>query len=312
MINHARTLLLNQHPDSVGVDDVGYEYIPPGFKPQKLPTALDTVHKILFGSRPDNYFLNFRAYELLSYIHQTELDTFLRALDPRITYWRKTATDFYGPAKKVFVEQIVGAPARLSIAGTAFASDAIGRSEYTYTAVFGKKAVGSPNEKTILVAKPDTSELSSKDVSGITPVLTLPNTQLNARVDSATVYERLITEIGDIFVVENYSAATNGELLLERPAGMNILSMLSADDLIDTVTAAWRVNVLTNPTSALITTLPNLEFLGEPLYLELFGVKPAEPYATFLNLWETHPLPAYKLSGIVLALIYRLNELSRK
>lgn len=311
MINHARTLLLNQNPETAGADDIGYEYIPPEFKPVAMPTALATVHKILFGSKPDNYFRNYRAHELLSYVHQTELDAFARALDSRVTYWPTTGNAFYGVAKKVFIEQIVGQPTRLNVSGTVFASNAVGKSEYAYTTLFGKKAPGSPSERLMLVTQATDGVIASKDVTAITPVLTLPDTQLNARVDSITAYERLTTEVNDIFVVENYSTTIGGELVLERPAGMNVLALLSAEDVIDSVTAAWRVTVRANPTSALITALPNLEFLGEPLYLELFGVKPAEPYATFLNLWETHPLPAYRLSGIVLAFIYRLNELAR-
>jgi hypothetical protein len=316
MINHARTLLLNQHPDYAGPDDVGYEYIPPTFKPVAMSTPLATIHRILFGSKPDNYFRNFRAAELLGYIHQTELAQFLTALDPRITYWPTSVTPFYGAAKKILVEQIVGPPTRLTISGAVFASNAVGKSEYTYTAVFGKKNVGGQDEKKVFVAQPSYGPQISQTFTTDTPVLTLPNTQLNARVDSSTIYERLTTEVGDIFVIEDYSNTDPGELLpgellLERPAGMNILALTDVGDLIDTVTAAWKVDVRANPTSALITALPNLEFLGEPLYLDLFGVKPAEPYATFLNLWETHPLPAYKLSGIVLAFIYRLNELLR-
>jgi hypothetical protein len=54
--------------------------------------------------------------------------------------------------------------------------------------------------------------------------------------------------------------------------------------------------------------MPTLELLGEPVFLELFGVEPAEPYATFKNVWFDHPLPAYKLAGLTLAFIYRLEE----
>ena len=49
--------------------------------------------------------------------------------------------------------------------------------------------------------------------------------------------------------------------------------------------------------------------LGEPLFLELFGVDDnAQPYATFKNLWNDHPNPMYRLGGLVLAMIYRTNE----
>lgn len=310
MINHVRTLLLNQHPDTAGPTDIGYEYIPASFKPLRLPTALETVHKILFGNKPDNYFRNFRAHEILSYIHQTELDVFTRQFDSRVTYWPQDKNQFYGAAKQVLVEQISGQPKRLNVSGTLFAANATGSAEYGYILALGKKNAGTPEEESVFVVRTDSGEVTAKTFTGAAPVLSLPDTQLNTRVDSITDFDRLATEVGDIFVIEDYSQ-TPGELLLERPAGMNILAITGAGDLIDTVTAAWRISARANPTPAILTVLPNLEFLGEPLYLELFGVKPAEPYATFLNLWENHPLPAYRLSGIVLAFVYRLNELLR-
>lgn len=310
MINHVRTLLLNQHPDTAGPTDTGYEYIPNVFKPLRLPTALETVRKILFGNRPDNYFRNFRVREILSYMHQTELDVFTRQFDPRITYWPQTQNPFYGAAKQVFVEQISGPPKRLNVSGTLFAGNAVGQAEYDYLLVLGKKNIGAPEEESVFIVQSGDGKVLSTKFTADTPVVTLPETQLKTRVDSITDFDRLATEVGDIFIVEDYSQQ-NGELLLERPAGMNILAITAVGELIDTVTAAWRVSARANPTPAILTVLPNLEFLGEPLYLELFGVKPPEPYATFLNLWENHPLPAYRLSGIVLAFIYRLNELVR-
>jgi hypothetical protein len=72
--------------------------------------------------------------------------------------------------------------------------------------------------------------------------------------------------------------------------------------------ARWLVDLVTTPPPAITTILPALELLGEPAMIELFGVKPVEPYATFKNLWFDHPLPAYRLAGFVLAYIYRINE----
>lgn len=70
----------------------------------------------------------------------------------------------------------------------------------------------------------------------------------------------------------------------------------------------WSVITVARPAPAVTTLLPILEILGEPLFLELFGVNPAEPYATFKNLWVDHPNPVYRLGGFLLAMIYRTNE----
>ena len=73
--------------------------------------------------------------------------------------------------------------------------------------------------------------------------------------------------------------------------------------------AVWSVTVLSRPQSAITTLLPILELLGEPVFLELFGVADIEPYVTFKNLWFDHPLPVYRLAGFVLALIYRTDSI---
>jgi len=70
----------------------------------------------------------------------------------------------------------------------------------------------------------------------------------------------------------------------------------------------WTVITIARPSPAITTLLPILELLGEPLFIELFGVNPAEPYATFKNLWFDHSNPVYRLSGLLLAMIYRTNE----
>jgi hypothetical protein len=58
--------------------------------------------------------------------------------------------------------------------------------------------------------------------------------------------------------------------------------------------------------------MPVLELLGEPVFLELFGAAPVEPYATFKNLWFDHPSAAHRLGGLLLALIYRTDAVRNK
>lgn len=309
MINHARTLLLNQSPEAAGPDDTGYEYIPTGFKVIPMSTTLGAIHRIIFGVKPDNYFRNFRTRELLSYIHQTELREFVTKLDSRVTYWPETSNAFYGAAKKVFVQQISGKQARLNVGGTLASSNAAGRSEYSYTMLLGKRNTGAENEEDVVITQPDGGSpvISVFEPGNLKPIA-LPNTALSTRIDSAVIYGRLMTEVNDIFVVEDYTQATGGEILLEQLAETTLLGFTAQDVALDSVTAAWTITARANPQSALISVLPNLEFLGEPVYLDLFGVQPPEPYATFQNLWETHPLPTYRLSGLILAFIYRMHE----
>ena len=47
---------------------------------------------------------------------------------------------------------------------------------------------------------------------------------------------------------------------------------------------------------------------GEPIFLELFGLAPEEPYLTFKNLWFTNKELPYQLGGLLLAVITRAEE----
>jgi hypothetical protein len=48
--------------------------------------------------------------------------------------------------------------------------------------------------------------------------------------------------------------------------------------------------------------------IGEPTLTSLFGVAPAEPFRTFQNLWEQNDEVPLRLGGLILATIYRTNE----
>lgn len=134
MINHARTLLLNVSGRTSQRDAPGEEYIPPTYSPLVLPSYLETPHKILFGTAPDRYFLNFRARELMAYLHSTELAEYVYALDPRVTYWPERGQRFYDVEKQLRAEQIVGLPApALTFRGDLFADNTRGRAVREFT-----------------------------------------------------------------------------------------------------------------------------------------------------------------------------------
>jgi len=78
---------------------------------------------------------------------------------------------------------------------------------------------------------------------------------------------------------------------------------------VSTVGAAWFVNVRLQPTLTLGEIAAALELCGEPTLLGLFGLsRTVEPYATFRNLWESRQGLAYRLGGLLLAVIYRSEE----
>lgn len=85
MINHARTLLLNIDGTAVG-EAPGREYVPADYKAVTLPSYLQRMYNILFGSQPDLAWKNFRLRQFMQLLHATELEEFVYSLDPRVTY----------------------------------------------------------------------------------------------------------------------------------------------------------------------------------------------------------------------------------
>lgn len=71
----------------------------------------------------------------------------------------------------------------------------------------------------------------------------------------------------------------------------------------------WSVKGFLRPTRSLNSLESATRSLGEPVFLQLFGVVDVEPYITFKNCWNSHPEFAYRLGGLVLAMTYRLQEL---
>jgi hypothetical protein len=72
---------------------------------------------------------------------------------------------------------------------------------------------------------------------------------------------------------------------------------------------SWRVQGYLRPQNSLSEIEKGLHSIGEPYLLQLFGTSSDEPYATFRNCWEKHPEFAYRLGSVVLAMIYRTEEI---
>jgi hypothetical protein len=245
MINHARTLLLNIAANRTQRSDPGYEYIPPEFRPITLPTEQATLYRALFGTAPDNYFLAARARELLGYIHETELAQYAERLDPRITYWPPTNTDFFNAATaQIRTVQTAGPPVAITVGGTFTANSSRGQAEQYYDISLTSVVL----QRQLTIRTKTTELVVPVHNTADTPIIDLPGTDLKFFIAPGAVLQDL------------------------------------------RVPVRWRVKARANPPAAILN-LSLFELLGATLFLNLFGVAPVEPYATFKQLWETHPLP---------------------
>lgn len=117
-------------------------------------------------------------------------------------------------------------------------------------------------------------------------------TRVNIRVDGTDYY----TEITD----------SNLSQVIQVPGAPQKLRVQ-----LPVAGSRWVVTTIARPAPVITTLMPVLELIGEPVIIGLFGVTDVEPYATFRNLWFDHPLPVYRLGGLVLAAIYRTDEIYR-
>lgn len=329
MINHARTLLLNISPNTYNASMLGEEFIPE-FIPVALPDYLQIARDILFGAAPDKVFLNFRAYELLSLLHSTELEEFLLAFDQRITYSMTGTSDFFVPKNSVVLERTGGPEyANLHLEGTIKPDNAGGRAYLEYrvrllsdtetTAIMELVPVtGGDTITRVVTWNVPTVRLEMKSNRpvlkqmannlGLSNKTQIPNIGLAFQLSLGKIDPKLLAgERAELIETEPVISPETIELdgfQFAQTLGLKSLKIVEQQLL-----AAWDLTIYVKPSSAISVCLPKLEFLGEPFYLELFGGEAApEPYATFRNIWFSHPLPAYRLAAFVLAMIYRTEE----
>lgn len=325
MINHARTLLLNVDSRTYMPDVLGEEYIP-AYQAAALPTYLNTARNLLLGSAPDRVFLNFRVQELLSFIHRTELAEFVYALDPRVTYWPKPQSEFFRAKTTITSLKTVGTDeSRLYVNGKLKPDNSKGRAFKEYrvklfnnTGAAATVEIVSDNGAAVdtqiiewLATTPDTGG-ADVTFTGMSNQIALPNTDLTLQLVAGNLNS--ITLAFENFV--STSAETGllfRNIVLEK--GVDPMALRAAPPVLKivderVVLGEWLLQLYAKPDSAISVCLPRLDFLGEPFYLELFGVgNTVEPYATFKNIWFNHPSAAYRLAVFTLAVIYRTNEL---
>jgi hypothetical protein len=325
MINHARTLLLNVDSRTYLPDVLGEEYIPT-YRATSLPTYLTTARKLLLGSAPDRVFLNFRAQELLSFIHRTELAEFVYALDPRVTYWPKPQSEFFRAKTTITALKTTGvAESRLYINGTLKPDNVRGRAfkEYTVKIINNTTTTATVEIVSDLGAEMETQPIewlatapnsAGADVTftGISNQIPLPNTDLTIQLVTGSLnlnimaFEDFVDTQAETANIFKNIALEKGADPMQLRAGPPVLKVVNDQ----VVLAEWLLQVYAKPDSAIAACLPKLDFIGEPFYIELFGVgNTVEPYATFKNIWFNHPSPAYRLAAFTLAVIYRTNEL---
>lgn len=131
MINHARTLLMNVTGSVPMTSYIAEEIVDPRYVALNLPTAMNTVRAVLFGTTPDRHMLNYRCRQLLTLTHATPLEEYLLKLDHRVTYDFGDTT-FVDPRVWEPTVSILAGSGTLTLSGDPTPPDGTGQVQYRY------------------------------------------------------------------------------------------------------------------------------------------------------------------------------------
>lgn len=119
---------------------------------------------------------------------------------------------------------------------------------------------------------------------------------------------------GDLILQRTISPETNSSTTLVFTNGLSQEVALPYSEYTVKVNelaegSSWRIHGNYRPSYSLTEIDRSLRNIGQDNVLQLFGAAPEEPYLTFYNCWQSHPEFAYRLGGIVLAYIYRTEDI---
>jgi hypothetical protein len=296
VVNHGRTLLLNQAANAVTPGSFpGEAYIAPTFRPKTWPGHLNRVRRILFGDDPDRPMLNYRIGQYLHVLHASELESSLLALDSRITY--RPGESLWTPTMfqpQVSVSDLIRTTYGIGYCGLAV-TDYAGLTVEEYAGLVDGDC-GDAN-----IGEADFFWLGSPDAPDPTGRM---YHEFTVKVLSASTVQ-VIRHSNPRQEVEYPYELTNG---LSSPAplfGSGYFFKTRGD-----VGARWRVTVLNRPQRDLSAIVAELHKLPGETRRYLFGRGKTEPWATWRELFEQHPETPYQLGGLLLSVLYRAEELN--
>jgi hypothetical protein len=262
VINHARTLLLNESGVSQPVGGLLPEFIDPRFAPLVVPRYIASIQRALFGSGADRSYKNAVVHALMTVLHSTEFVDYVKALDSRFTY--------LGHQSIIKSKNIIQVT---PITGETFADDGF--------------VIGTPESNNL---NPRVEWLWHVTIVSGGP------TQFTVNVR----WEQGQKE--QLFDVAFQAAQSDFIPLVGQP---NLFFQIRNHAVSG---EHWAVSLQAVPAVDLSAAFATLESLGTATLGNLFAPRVA-PYTVFEQLWRGHPEMVYRLSGLLLALIYKLEEI---
>lgn len=153
--------------------------------------------------------------------------------------------------------------------------------------------------------------------TGLLPVLT-GVARPDDRSGKSTSSWRVAASSDEVEIIRRTPSAFTVTVECDTSSGLSAAIQLPGSDLYFKVPAGtsgmvWTIESRARPELDLGSIVAQLESIGEDVILELFGVgtplPTTEPFKTFSNLWKSHDVMAYKLGGLLLAYIYRMEQI---
>ena len=179
MLNHIWTLLVNQPVTAPVNGRLGELPRAVNYKQVLLPTGINSIRRLLFGTTPDAEMLHFRSQQLLTCVLNSTLAPYAFEFDTRHPY-NETITDFLSLELYRPVPQLISGTSTLgmNIHGSPTAPDAKGVIRYSFTLVADGPVVNltASNNTTQVFTGLAANEQARLGISGYSFSLTAPTT----------------------------------------------------------------------------------------------------------------------------------------
>lgn len=286
MINHIRTLLLDESGSNKPAENYPLEeFVPTTFKPSRMSFELRKVWSVLFGTKPDRAYKNWRLFQISELAQASDLLEHWSAFDSRITHFDKPSDDYSREYGKVLASRVKNGNV-LNIVMT-----------YSNGSLAPSSAEGLVNQtlKQEDLGLTFTGKLTADEILG--------RSLSTWKLDLANDDTLDIKNLTDGFVQEsqllNFSYGMSQAINL-KGLGLDLKFM-------DEGPASWTLEATARPNKDLGVVLANLDNLPKPDLESLFVGKHKD-LQKFKEYWFKHEDLVERITALVLALAYKIEE----
>lgn len=286
MINHIRTLLLNEN----GSNKPGYafpmeEYVPDDFKADTLVFGCKKIWNVLFGNSPDRAYKNWRLFQLSRLAESSDLLEYWSKFDSRLTHLDKLKVD-----RSLEYGRIQVSRTGISSANIIYITSETGLS--VDTVISEPSQVVDPEMIGVMLSgRPLADDTRGRCISYWKLSLNTSN-----ELEVTNINDNSIHDVYTLTFSSNLSQQINlhgsGVIAQFRPIISN---------------SSWAIDAVAAPAMDLGTVLANLEILSDTDTNFIFSGAFPE-YSVFNSYWKENRNSAERLSAITLALGYKIAE----